>query len=174
MVRSALGRPGSTLDRAPKKLARAIPACSIAFASCLGLLPVVAEVGWMPDTGFLLLLAWRLLRGDVIPAWWAAPLGLWNDLVLGLPIGMSVASWSAAMILLDLLDRRTMWRDYWLEWLLAAALLSLAELARRQVDAAMGASTPLVAILPPLAIAILSFPLAARTASALDRWRLGR
>jgi cell shape-determining protein MreD len=31
----------------------------------------------------LLLLAWRLLRGDVIAAWWAAPLGLWNDLVLG-------------------------------------------------------------------------------------------
>lgn len=128
----------------------------------------------MPDTGLLLLLAWRLLRGDVIPAWWAALLGLWNDLVLGLPIGMSVTSWCAAMLLLDLLDRRTMWRDYWLEWLLAAALLALAELARRQVDMAMGATTPLVAILPPLAIAILSFPFAAWTASALDRWRLGR
>ena len=128
----------------------------------------------MPDAGFLLLLAWRLLRGDVIPAWWAAPLGLWNDLVLGLPVGLSVATWTAAMILLDLLDRRTMWRDYWLEWLLAAGLLMLAELGRRQVDAAMGAPYPLTGVIAPLVIGILSFPFAARTASALDRWRLNR
>lgn len=173
MVRSALGRPGA-LERKPKRLAQAIPAISVALASLLGLLPVVAQVGWMPDTGFLLLLAWRLLRSDVIPAWWAAPLGLWNDLVLGLPVGLSVVTWTAAMILLDLLDRRTMWRDYWLEWLLAAGLLVLAELGRREVDAAMGAPYPLVTALPPLAIAILTFPLAAWSASALDRWRLGR
>lgn len=173
MVRSALGRPNA-LDRRPKRLAMAIPALSVTAASLLPLAPVVAEVGWMPDTGLLLLLAWRLLRSDVIPAWWAAPLGLWNDLVLGLPIGLSVATWSAAMILIDLLDRRTMWRDYWLEWLLAAGLLSLAELGRRMVDAAMGAVYPFSAILPPLAIAILTFPLAAFAASQIDRWRLGQ
>ena len=171
MVRSALGR-SNRLDRGPRKMARALPAISVALASLMPLLPIIAEVGWFPETGFLLLLAWRLLRGDVIPAWWAAPLGLWNDLVLGLPIGLSVATWTAAMILLDLLDRRTMWRDYWLEWLLAAALLVLAELARREIDAAMGARYDLAAIVPPLVIAILSFPIAAFAASALDRWRL--
>lgn len=171
MVRSALSRP-SRLDRGPRKLARAIPALSVALASLLPLVPVVAEVGWFPETGLLLLLAWRLLRSDVIPAWWAAPLGLWNDLVLGLPIGLSVATWTAAMILLDLLDRRTMWRDYWLEWLLAAALLALSDLARRAVDGAMGAPYDLVTIVPPLLIAILTFPIAAFVASALDRWRL--
>ena len=171
VVRSALSRP-SRLDRGPRKLARVLPALSVALASLLPLVPVVAEVGWFPETGFLLLLAWRLLRSDVIPAWWAAPLGLWNDLVLGLPIGLSVATWTGAMILLDLLDRRTMWRDYWLEWLLAAALLALAEVARREVDSAMGAHYDLLAIFPPLLIAILTFPLAAFVASALDRWRL--
>lgn len=173
MVRSGLGRPNA-LDRRPKPLARAIPALSVAAASLLPLAPVVAEVGWMPDTGFLLLLAWRLLRNDVIPAWWAAPLGLWNDLVLGLPIGLSVATFTAAMIMLDLLDRRTMWRDYWLEWLIAACLLALAEVARRQVDAATGASYPLVVLLPAIVIAILSFPVAAWAASRIDHWRLGR
>jgi rod shape-determining protein MreD len=173
MVRAALGRQGA-LDRRPKKLARAIPALSVGLATLLSLLPIVAEVGWMPDTGFLLLLAWRLLRSDAIPAWVAAPLGLWNDLVLGLPIGFSVAVWTGAMILLDLTDRRTMWRDYWVEWLLAALLLAVAEVIRRQVDAAMGAPYGLATILPPLAIAILTFPLAAWSASAIDRWRLGR
>ncbi|WP_300974794.1 rod shape-determining protein MreD [Sphingomonas sp. LHG3406-1] len=173
MVRSALGRPNA-LDRRPKRLARSIPALSVMLASLLPLLPIVAEVGWMPDTGLLLLLAWRLLRNDVIPAWGAAPLGLWNDLVLGLPIGLSVATWTAAMISIDLLDRRTMWRDYWLEWLLAAGLLVVAELARRFVDAAMGASYPVATLLPPLIIAILTFPLAAYAASRIDRWRLGQ
>ena len=173
MVRSALGRPNA-LDRRPKRLARAIPALSVAAASLLPLAPIVAEVGWMPDTGLLLLLAWRLLRGDVIPAWWAAPLGLWNDLILGLPVGLSVVTFSAAMIILDLLDRRTMWRDYWLEWLLAGGLIALAEVARWQVDAAMGARYPLSTLLAPTAIAILSFPLAAWAASRIDHWRLGR
>jgi rod shape-determining protein MreD len=173
MVRSALGR-SNALDRRPKRLARSIPALSVGVASLLPLAPIVAEVGWMPDTALLLLLAWRLLRGDVIPAWWAAPLGLWNDLVLGLPIGLSVVTFTAAMILLDLLDRRTMWRDYWLEWLLAGVLVILAEVVRWQVDAAMGAPYPLHTILPAAAIAILSFPLAAWAASRIDRWRLGR
>lgn len=173
MVRSALGRPNA-LDRRPKRLARLIPALSVAFACLLPLMPVVSEVGWLPDTGFLLLLAWRLLRGDVIPAWWAAPLGLWNDLVVGHPIGLSVVTFTGAMILLDLLDRRTMWRDYWLEWLIAAGLLVLAELAQQQVDAAMGAPYSFAAVVPSLAIAILTFPLAAWTASRLDHWRLGQ
>jgi rod shape-determining protein MreD len=173
VVRAALGR-ANALERRPKRLARAIPALSVAGATLLSLLPIVAEVGWMPDSGFLLLLAWRLLRSDAIPAWLAAPLGLWNDLVLGLPVGLSVATWTGAMILLDLSDRRTMWRDYWVEWLLAALLIIALEFVRREVDGAMGAPYPLAAILPPLAIAILTFPSAAWTASALDRWRLGR
>lgn len=173
MVRFALGRPNA-LDRRPKRLARFIPALSVALASLLPLAPVVAAVGWMPDTGLLLLLAWRMLRGDVIPAWWAAPLGLWNDLVLGHPIGLSVVIFTGAMILLDLLDRRTMWRDYWLEWLLAAAIIAFAEVIRRWVDAAMGAHYSIATIIPAAAIAVLSFPLAAWAASRIDRWRLGR
>jgi rod shape-determining protein MreD len=173
MVRSALGRSNS-LERRPKKLARFIPALSVAAASLLALLPIVSEIGWVPDFAFLLLLAWRLLRGDVIPAWWAAPLGLFNDLVTGLPIGFSVALWSASMIALDLLDRRTMWRDYWVEWALAAVLLLFHEMFRWWVDAAVGATYPFHQTLIPLVLAILTFPLAAWGASALDRWRLGR
>ena len=173
MVRSALGRPNS-LDRRPKKLARAIPALSVAGASLLPLIPMVAELGWLPSTGLLLLLAWRLLRADVIPAWMAAPLGAWNDLVLGLSLGLSVVTWTGSMLLLDLLDRRTMWRDYWVEWLLAAVLLVVAEFIRREVDAAMGAPYPLADLVPPLVIAIFTFPLAAWAAHRLDRWRLGQ
>jgi rod shape-determining protein MreD len=146
----------------------------VVAASTLSLLPIVTEVGWVPDFGFLLLLAWRLLRGDAIPSWWAAPLGLANDLLTGGPIGLSVAIWSGAMLALDLLDRRTMWRDYWVEWGLAALLLLVNEVARWRIDALMRAPHDLAVVWPPLIISILVFPLAAWAASALDRWRLGR
>lgn len=173
MVRSALGRPNS-LERGPKRLARLIPAVTVGAASAFALLPVVTELGWVPDVGFLLLIAWRLLRGDVIPAWWAAPLGLVNDLLTGSPIGLSVVIWTTSMLLLDLLDRRTMWRDYWVEWGLAALLLIGNETIRWWVDGLMGAPTRYASIVPPIVISILVFPLAAWAASRLDRWRLGR
>ena len=31
------------------------------------------------------------------------------------------------MLVLDLIDRRTMWRDYWTEWLLAAVLVAIGQ-----------------------------------------------
>lgn len=173
MVRAALGQ-NADIGRGPKKLARYAPAASVAAATLLSLLPIVTQVGWFPDLGFLLLIAWRLLRGDAIVAWWAAPLGLFNDLVTGGPIGASMVIWTGSMLLLDLADRRTMWRDYWIEWLLAAVLLFINEVIRWRVDMAMNASSPFSSIWPPLLIAVLVFPLAAWAASALDRWRLGR
>ncbi len=173
MVRSALGT-GGAINRGPKRLALFIPAMTVVAASALALLPIVTEVGWVPDFGFLLLLSWRLLRSDAIPSWWAAPLGFANDVLTGVPIGLSVTIWSGAFLALDLLDRRTMWRDYWVEWALAALLLLANDVIRWRIDALMGARHEFAVVWSPLIIAILVFPLAAWAASALDRWRLGR
>jgi len=173
MVRAALGS-NANIGRGPKRLARYWPAGSVAIASALSVLPIVTEVGWGPDFGFLMLIAWRLLRGDAIPAWWAAPLGLFNDLLVGSPIGQSVFVWTASMLLLDLADRRTMWRDYWIEWVLAAILLFISQVVRWRVDALMGAPYEFHLVWAPWIVAVLTFPLAAFVASAVDRWRLGR
>lgn len=173
MVRSALAGK-SPIGRGPKPIARLVAPASIMAASLLGLLPLIAQVGWGPSFGFLMLIAWRLLRADAFPGWWAAPLGLWNDLVVGEPVGLSVLTWTLAMLLLDLADRRTMWRDYWIEWLLALGLLFISAVIRWQVDALMGAHSEFHVIWSPLLIAVLAFPVAAWAASRLDRWRLGR
>jgi rod shape-determining protein MreD len=121
-----------------------------------------------------MLIAWRLLRSDVWPAWWAAPLGFANDLLTGGPIGLSVSIWTAAMLLLDLSDRRTMWRDYWVEWALAVALIAAGELAHWRIAALMGAPSELGSIGPRVIITALCFPLAAWVVARLDRWRLGQ
>lgn len=174
MVRAALQNRSATLGRSPHPAVRIIPAGSVVAGSLLALLPIVSQAGWMPDAGFLMLIAWRLLRSDAWPAWWAAPLGFANDLIAGTPIGQSVAFWSAVMLLLDLADRRTMWRDYWLEWGLAGLLILANEWFSWRISGWSGARVPFSAMWPSVLVSLVAFPLAAGIVGLLDRWRLGR
>ena len=173
MVRAALSSQ-RRIGEGPSRFAGLIPAASVVAASLLAALPIVSVSGWYPDFGYLVLISWRMLRADAFPAWWAAPLGLINDLFTGFPIGFSIALWSVTMLALDLIDRRTMWRDYWIEWLLAAVLLTLGQLAQWRIAAVVGAEPPFIAIVPAILISILVFPLSAWAVSRIDRLRLGR
>jgi rod shape-determining protein MreD len=172
MARAALA--GGRIGRGPRPYATLIPAASVVAASLLSALPIISTSGWYPDFGFIALLSWRLLRSDPWPAWWAAPLGLVNDLFTGSPVGFSIALWATTMLALDLVDRRTMWRDYWIEWVLAALFLSLDEWLQWRTAALGGARLPASAMLAPLLIGICVFPAVAWIVSRIDRWRLGR
>jgi len=173
MVRSALtGR--TRIGREPAPYAPYVPAATVVAASLLAALPIISKSGWYPDFGYLALISWRLLRADPWPPWWAAPLGLVNDLFTGFPVGFSVALWSATMLLLDLIDRRTMWRDYWTEWALATVLIALDQWLQLRLAATMGADLPYWAIVPPLVISICVFPVSAWLVSRIDAWRLRR
>ena len=174
MVRAALQQRSGTIGRGPRPGVQWVPAISVVAGSLCALLPVVSQTGWAPDVGFLLLIGWRLLRADAWPAWWAAPLGLVNDLVTGSPVGQSIALWTASMLVLDLADRRTMWRDYWIEWVLAAVLVLVNEWFEWRVAAWSGARGSLASIVPAAAVSIVAFPAAAGIVHLLDRWRLGR
>jgi len=174
MVRSALAPRGGGLARGPHRAALSIPAISVLLASFTAALPIVSLNGWWPDAGLLVLLAWRLLRADAFPAWVAAPLGLVHDLLTGSPVGLSMMLWPSFMLALDVVDRRTMWRDYWIEWLLAAIFLAIAEVAEWQVATWDGAELRFATVAPAIIVAIFSYPLAALLASRIDRWRLGR
>jgi rod shape-determining protein MreD len=173
MVRAALGA-NRNIGQGPVAGAQYVPELTVLAGCLLVVLPIVSDSGWYPDFGFLVLIAWRLLRSDVWPSWWAAPLGFFNDLVSGHPIGLSVAVWTAAMLALDLADRRTMWRGYWLEWALATLLLLANESAEWRIAQIMGASLPYLTVVPPLLISVLAFPIVAWIVSRVDRWRLGR
>lgn len=172
MVRAALD--SRRIGQGPLPFAAWIPAATVVAASLLAALPIVSTSGWYPDFGYLFLIGWRLLRSDPWPAWWAAPLGFINDLFTGYPIGFSVALWSATILALDLIDRRTMWRDYWIEWILAGVFLLIHQWLEWQLAGAVGARLPVVSMLPPLAIAVFTFPAAAWIVARVDRWRLGR
>ena len=174
MVREALAPLRSRRHFGPPAYAAYVPAGSVVLASLLAALPLVPAQGWYPDFGYMLFLGWRLLRADPWPSWWAAPLGLVNDVFTGYPLGYSVALWSATMIFLDLIDRRTMWRDYWVEWMLAAILIMVDEALQWRVAKVVHAAPQLISIVPPITISILIFPFAAYVVGRLDSWRLGR
>ena len=174
MARSALASGGTRLSRGPRPAALSVPALSVLLASLTSILPIVSMTGWWPDLGLLIFLAWRLLRADAWPAWLAAPLGLIHDLLSGAPIGLSIALWPFFMLALDVIDRRTMWRDYWIEWLLASLFIASAIMAQWRVAAWDGAAVPFAAVAPSILIAIFCFPLAAFVVSRLDRWRMGK
>ena len=173
MVRAALATK-RRIGRGPTPFAAYLPAASVVAASLLAALPIVATNGWFPNFGFLVLFGWRLLRSDPWPPWWAAPMGFLNDLITGMPIGLSVTLWSATMLALDLIDRRTMWRDYWIEWALAALFIAIDQWSQWRIAAAMGARVPFSAMAPAIAISICMFPVSAWLVSRIDAWRLGR
>ena len=173
MARAALtGR--TRLGRDPAPYAPYVPAASIVVASFLSALPIISMSGWYPDFGYLVLISWRLLRADPFPPWWAAPLGLVNDLFTGNLIGFSVTLWAATMLALDLIDRRTMWRDYWIEWVLAAVLLTIDQWLQWRLARLLGADVPFLAMVPAIVISICVFPLSAWIVSRIDAWRLRR
>lgn len=173
MVREAFPS-NRRIGQGPVAYAPYIPAATVVAASLLAALPIVSTSGWYPDFGYLVLISWRLLRADPWPAWWAAPLGLVNDLFTGYPIGFSIALWSATMLALDLVDRRTLWRDYWIEWVLAAVLIAIDEWLQWRIAKAVGGAPPFTDMLPALTISICSFPLIAWLVSRVDAWRLRR
>jgi rod shape-determining protein MreD len=173
MVRAALS-PRRRIGQGPAAWAAYVPAATVVAASLLSALPIVSTSGWYPDLGYLVLVSWRLQRADPWPAWWAAPLGLVNDLFTGYPIGFSVALWAATMLVLDLIDRRTMWRDYWMEWDLAGVLITIDEWFQWRIAKVIGAAPPFVRMVPTLIISICVFPVVAWIVSRIDAWRLGR
>jgi len=173
MVRAALA-PSRRIGKGPSRFAAFVPATTVVFASLLAALPIVTSAGWYPDFGFLVFISWRLLRSDPWPPWWAAALGFVNDLFTGYPIGFSIALWSATMLALDLIDRRTMWRDYRTEWVLAAVLITIDEWVQWRIAKLLDASPPIGQMAPPLVISICVFPLCAWIVSRIDAWRLGR
>ena len=98
-----------------------VPWSSIVLASILPTLQVAGGVALVPPLGFMLLLAWRIVRPGLLPVWAGAALGLVDDLFSGQPLGFGIATWSLAMLTLEWAEIRFPWRGFAQEWLIAGA-----------------------------------------------------
>lgn len=151
-----------------------VPVGSILFAIALSILPIVVETPLVPDFAFLTALAWRLLRPEMWTAKAALALGFVDDVFAGHPIGQAMALWTIAFLIVDLIDRRAIYRDYWMDWLLAAFLVILHTAGGWYIARLMGSRIEFAVMLPQIGLAILAYPIVSRIVVGLDRWRLTR
>ena len=134
------------------------------------MLPLIATVPILPPLGLVMLLAWRLLARFALRPWAAAPLGLFDDLVSGQPLGSAVLIWSAIFLAIDLIESRLVFRDFWQDWLIAGGAILFALAMGRVLALPIGARAD-GAMLAQAAAAILLFPIATRLVAWIDRKR---
>ncbi|PKB25404.1 rod shape-determining protein MreD [Novosphingobium kunmingense] len=161
------------INRAPSPvIAVTLPWVLVMLGSLSPLLPMIASAPVVPPFGFLLLIGWQQLRPGLFPVWAGLPLGLFDDLFSGQPFGSAVLLWSATMIGLDVLEVRFPWRGFWINWLVAGALITVYLMLGLALSNVAGGHAPLAVLLPQLVVSILTYPLAARLVGLFDRLRL--
>lgn len=149
-----------------------LPAATVMAGSAMTLLPVVAETPFLPPLGLLMLIGWRLSRPEVWRIWAPLPLGLFDDLVSGQPFGSAALFWTLSFMVIDILDRRLVWRDFWQDWVIAAGTIALCLIGGRLVATRLEAHVDTVLALQ-ITLSIILYPAIALLCARLDKWRLG-
>jgi rod shape-determining protein MreD len=151
-----------------------VPILSTIGGSAIILLPIVATTPVLPSFGLLMLLAWRLLRPEMWPASMALPLGLADDLLSGHYLGTSMALWTVTFLALDWVDHHVVWRDYWMEWVIAAVAIVAINAGSWFLNHNDGMTDTLASAIPATVCGILVYPAIVRLTAVFDRWRLQR
>jgi len=154
----------------PAGRSRAIPWATVMAGSLVTIIPVIATIPLLPPFGLVMLLAWRLLARFAFRPWAAAPLGFFDDIVSGQPLGSAVLLWSLAFVAIDMIEQRLAFRDHWQDWLIASGLIAACLLAGRFIAVPVGAHVDTV-LLAQIVVTMLVFPLAARIVAAIQNKR---
>ena len=161
-------------SRSPLRI-KGTPIASVMIASLLPtILPMVAQSPTMPPLGLMMLLAWRLLRPELWPLWIGLPLGFFDDIVTGHPVGTAMCLWTLTLVVIDSISLRLLWRDYAQDWLIATnAIIGVLTMSWVFMYLSPGGGGgALNRLLPQMVLSPLLFPLVARLCARLDRWRL--
>lgn len=161
------GPLAATLPLAP---AHTLPWATVMAGSLVTIVPIIATVPILPPFGLLMLLAWRLLARFALRPWAAAPLGFFDDLVSGQPLGSAVMLWSLCFIGIDLMERRLVFRDFRQDWLIASGAILFCLTLGRFLALPVGAQVD-AALMVQAAATIFLFPAAVRLVAWIDRKR---
>ena len=150
----------------------AIPIASVAIASMITALPIFTKEPLLPPLGLLMFLSWRLMRPGLLPVWSGVPFGLMDDLFSGQPFGSAGLLWSLAMLFIEIIDSRAIWRDHLQDWFIAAILIAAVLLGGLWIAGMAHAAPEPAVLIPQIILSILLYPLAVRICARLDSWRL--
>ncbi|HEX7874411.1 MAG TPA: rod shape-determining protein MreD [Sphingobium sp.] len=160
--------------RSPLRI-QGTPIAAVMIASLLpSIVPIVALSPTLPPLGLMMLLAWRLLRPEMWPLWIGLPLGFFEDIVSGHPVGTAMCLWTVTLVVIDSISVRLIWRDYAQDWLIASvAIIAVIVMSWLMMHLAPGGGGgPLRGLVPQMLLSPLLFPIVARLCARLDRWRL--
>jgi len=150
----------------------AIPITSVAIASMITALPIFTKEPLLPTLGLLMFLSWRLMRPGLLPVWSGVPFGLMDDVFSGQPFGSAGLLWSLAMLVIEIIDARAIWRDHLQDWVIAAILIAAVLLGGLWITGMAHAAPDPAVLIPQIILSILLYPLAVRICARLDSWRL--
>lgn len=150
----------------------AIPVASVMLGSIITAMPVIEAQALLPPFGFMMFLAWRLMRPGLWPMWAGLPFGLFDDMFSGQPFGSAGLLWSLVMLGMELLDARALWRDHWQDWFIASVLIIVVLLGGLWFAGLAYAHADANTLWPQIMLSILIFPLVVRLCSWFDNLRL--
>lgn len=166
---------GSKINRTHSPvLAHGVPWLTIMLGSLTPMLPIIAPAPIVPPLGYLLLLAWRMTRPGLLPMWAGLPLGFFNDLYSGQPLGSSILLFSATMIALELLELRFPWRSFFQDWLTAAVFIPIYIAFGALFSGADFGLERMTLLIPQTLLSVIAFPIVVKIVSLFDRMRLTR
>lgn len=167
-------QPVPRLGRHPSRLRLSgTPIITVLLGSMVTALPVIAQSPVMPPFGLLLLLSWRLLRPEMWRAWIALPLGLFDDMASGQPIGSAMFLWTVTLIAIDAIEPKLIWRDYRQDWLIGAlAIIFCTAGGVFFARVTGGGDVRLLLVVPQMGWTILLFPFIVRQCARIDHWRV--
>jgi len=145
-----------------------LPVLTILAGSLATIVPMVASYAALPPFGLMLLLSWRLLRPDLLRVWAPLPLGFFDDLVSGQPLGSAMLFWTLCFLGVELIEQRLTYRDFRQDWAIGAGAVAATLIAGRLVATPLRAHVDTMLIVQILVSALL-FPLVLRGVAALDR-----
>ncbi|WP_379550316.1 rod shape-determining protein MreD [Erythrobacter sp. W53] len=155
-------------------LAVCVPWITILLGSLLPQFFLTSALPLIPPLGFIMLIAWRLVRPGLMPIWAGFPLGAFDDLFSGQPFGSAILLWSLALIAIEVMDQRLPWRNFPQDWFSASITFSVYAAGGFLISGALITLPAFIGLGPQLLLSILLFPVAARIVAWLDRLRLTR
>ena len=173
--RARRDRYGSKINRTHSPVrAYLVPWASIMLASVLPLFAIASAVPLIPPLGYLMLLSWRLVRPGLLPVWAGFPLGLFDDMFSGQPLGSAIFLWSLTMIALEIIETRFPWRGFFQDWAVSALLAVVYLVTAAVFSGGQLGATMLVVLVPQILLTLALIPVLSRFVAALDRFRLAR
>jgi rod shape-determining protein MreD len=149
-----------------------VPIVTVMAGSMITAMPLFTDGPLLPPLGFMIMLGWRLMRPGIWPAWVGLPFGLFDDLWSGQPFGSAGLLWSLAMLGVEMIDSRAIWRDHVQDWFIGAIAIMLVIAGGLGIAGLAHRAPEMDVVMPQVLISILTFPLIVRLCARFDGWRL--